>query len=331
MITVKTTFGEIKELEHMKQIFPYLVGNGEAMLIPEKTIQDIEGEHPTWAAQDMVYGLQRLEEICLTQENPVMDVYSDTETLASPDKRNVKLMYFPAEGDGRFVILMAGGAYGAVCSLAEAFPVAAKLNELGISAFCLNYRVGMPDLLPKPMEDLAASYQYICARAGEFHVDPSRYAVGGFSAGGHVAAAWGTQHLGYRRYKLEAPEMLMLVYPLINPGRTTKSFPVEVAKMILSMTLGEDYTQETLEAYTLNYHVDSAYPPAYLVHNQDDGTVPVADLIDMMQALEQNLVSYKAEKPEKGGHGFGLGSACEAAGWVERAVRFWKSIAARKV
>lgn len=326
MITVNTTIREIKELEHMKQVFPYLVGNGEAMLIPEKTIQDIEGEHPTWSAQDMVYGLQRLEEICLTQENPVISVYSDTDTLASADKQKVKLIHFPAEGDGRFVILMAGGAYGAVCSLAEAFPVAAKLNEFGISVFCLNYRVGIPNLLPKPMEDLAAAYRYICLHAGEFPVDPSRYAVGGFSAGGHLAAAWGTKHLGYRKYELKAPEMMMLAYPLIDPGRAIKQFPKEVAKMMFSMMFGEGYTEETLKTYTLNHHVDLAYPPTYLIHNQDDDTVPFEDLLDMVQALELKKVAYRAEKPEKGGHGFGLGSACEASGWVERAARFWKSL-----
>lgn len=45
---------------------------------------------------------------------------------------------------------------------------------------------------PAPLEDLAQAYRYIEAHAQAFQVDMEDYAVCGSSAGGHLAAEWGT-------------------------------------------------------------------------------------------------------------------------------------------
>lgn len=74
----------------------------------------------------------------------------------------------------------------------EAFPVAARLSEMGMPVFCLNYRVaGKEPLFPKPMEDLSAAYRFLKDHEDQFDIDARHYAVGGFSAGGHLAACWG--------------------------------------------------------------------------------------------------------------------------------------------
>ncbi len=326
MITVNTTFKEIRELENLKIVFPYLIGNGEAMLSQDKTFNDLQTTTPTWDAQDMVYGLQRLKEIADTKQTFLYDVYTAEEINKEPNKVHVKLIHFPSADNKKFVILAAGGAYGAVCSLVEAFPVAAKLNELGITVFCLNYRVGPPELMPKPMEDLAAAYKLIDKNKELFQVDPNHYGVGGFSAGGHLAGAWGTNGLGYRKYNVPKPEILLLDYPFLSMWRTLQEVPEEMAKLMLTGYFGEDYSEEKCKPYNIDENIDEKYPPVYLVHAEDDTTVPIWNSRDMVKALEKNNITYQFEQLKTGGHGFGLGSNSEAAGWVKRAIDFWNSL-----
>lgn len=90
------------------------------------------------------------------------------------------------------MILCSGGGYNSVCNVMEGFPAAKQFHKLGITAFVLNYRVADKDLFPAPLEDLAQAYRYIEAHAQAFQVDMEDYAVCGFSAGGHLAAEWGT-------------------------------------------------------------------------------------------------------------------------------------------
>ena len=114
----------------------------------------------------MVYGLRQLEQICASGGQVLFDVYDSKEVQESPDKECVKLIYFPAKqcnnGSRKTIILAAGGAYGSVCSMVESFPVAARLAELGVDAFCLNYRVADGKaLFPRPMEDMGAACQFL--------------------------------------------------------------------------------------------------------------------------------------------------------------------------
>lgn len=201
MITVDTTVKEIKNDRVLKKIAHYLIYNtaedGTKHLSDEsRTLRDIQDKTPTWSAKDMAYGLNCIIENGGDGKELLFDVYGEAEIAKCPEKEHVKLIYFPPRGERnrqkRFVILAAGGGYGAVCSLGEAFPVAARLSEMGMPVFCLNYRVaGKEPLFPKPMEDLSAAYRFLKDHEDQFDIDARHYAVGGFSAGGHLAACWG--------------------------------------------------------------------------------------------------------------------------------------------
>ena len=332
MITEKTTFHEIYDLQCIAELFPYLIGQQDGQIHPfivlDKTLEELNKEQPTWNASDMAYGLNRLAELTGSMTQILYDVYSVEEINEDAKKAQVKVIYFPAKGntDGRCMLLAAGGAYGSVCSLAESFPVAARLNELGITVFCLNYRVGAPKLFPKPMEDLAAAYTFIRNRAEEFEINPLRYGVGGFSAGGHLAASWGTESLGYMQYGMPKPEVLFLDYPMINISETIGVLPAPIKDMMLGGYFGEDYTMEMCCAYDMDKLVTKEYPSTYIVQAEDDPTVPIWNSSRFASLLATEEIPYCYEIAESGGHGYGLGSGTKAEGWVEKAVKFWDDL-----
>ena len=90
------------------------------------------------------------------------------------------------------VVIFPGGGYD-YTSDREAEPVANAYLAAGYSAFVVRYAVGVDAKHPHPLLDAAAALALVRARAEEFHIDPQKVAVCGFSAGGHLAAHIGTQ------------------------------------------------------------------------------------------------------------------------------------------
>ena len=74
------------------------------------------------------------------------------------------------------------------------------------------------------------------------------------------------------------------------------------------------------DRYAVDRHIDGAYPPVYLAAARDDDTVPPEDQDDLRAALKKAGIAHRFEIAEHGGHGFGLGSDTELAGWVDRAL-----------
>jgi acetyl esterase/lipase len=97
--------------------------------------------------------------------------------LASPEKRN-----------GTAIILIPGGGNHTVVVGSEGIDAAAKLNELGISAFILRYRIQPYESAVEGLADTARAVRTVRAHAKEWGVDPDRIGVMGFSAGGEQAA-----------------------------------------------------------------------------------------------------------------------------------------------
>ena len=278
------------------------------------TLEQLQKQNPTWNCEDIIYGLIRLQEVATGGNQYVY-----------PVRDGVHLIHLPAKEKRHetYAILNAGGAYGAVCTMVESLPVAAKLNELGIDCFCLNYRTAdessfRQGLMPKPLDDLAAAWNYIKERERQFGVCAEKYIVGGFSAGGHLTAMWGTPHRGARSYGIPNPAALLLAYPLVGLEHVQGS----AAAVICTGMFGAGYSQEKVLEYSASRHVDGEYPAVYLVQALDDDTVPAQDARDLETTLMDAKVWHLMERVVSGGHGFGLGSATPADGWVVRAIKF---------
>ena len=217
-----------------------------------------------------------------------------------------------------FAVICPGGGYSIVCSFIEGTPIARKLNEQGVSAFIVYYRVKKKAHYPNPQHDLARAVGEILHKAPEYHVDPGNYSVWGSSAGGHLAASFGTESMGYPRYALPQPAAMVLSYPVISMDPSLTHGDTR------SNLLGTDATMNLEQKTSVDRQVTAAYPPTYLWCGDADSTVSPENTRRMAAALEAEGVPCRCEIFPGVDHGVGPGTGTAAEGWIEHAVQFWK-------
>ena len=162
--------------------------------------------------------------------------------------------------------------------------------------------------------------RFIRAHASGFRIPADRYAVAGFSSGGHLAGTWAIPELGAARYGIPAPEMLILVYPAMDPTR----FAGEIEGLILDNMFGTGRSSIEVERWNVNRHITKAYPPVYLMHWLDDPLISVETSREMVRRLSACGGQYIYRELARGGHGFGPGDQETADIWLTDALRFWE-------
>ena len=156
------------------------------------------------------------------------------------DKPTLTPYIVPAgTGTGTAVIVCPGGGYVGLAMDKEGDQITRFLNSLGVTAFVLRYRLGRRYPHPTPMLDVQRAIRLVRARAKEFHLDPHRVGVWGFSAGGHLASTAGT-HFDTGNTSASdpidrvssRPDFLILGYPVI-------SFTSNIHRGSMRMLLGD--------------------------------------------------------------------------------------------
>lgn len=221
----------------------------------------------------------------------------DSESMGTPkpdqgdghvrlsDVTTPSLRYFPARGakkPGPAVILCPGGGY--VCLVTTKMtPIAEWLNDHGISAFILIYRV--PKKRKEAFQDIQRAVRIVRSRASEWNLDPRRIGVLGSSAGGHLAARVSTgfdiktyQEVDHLDGVSCKPDFTVLLYPAyMNKGK----------------------------ALCKEFIVSNEISPTLIVSAKDDkGFFPGSPIY--ANALKEAGASIRVHFFEKGGHGFGL-------------------------
>lgn len=213
-------------------------------------------------------------------------------------------------------IICPGGGYRRVCSFVEGHPYAKRLNKLGYHAFVVYYRVRDLAAYPNPQDDLARAVREIQSREKDWNLDLSGYSVWGSSAGGHLAACFGTESMGYAKYGLPKPGAMILVYPVITMGE--KTHPGSRNYLI-----GPHAAQDYIDLTSVENQVTESYPPTFLWWGDQDETVDPVNSHMMQQALETHHIPCLCREYKNVGHGVGVIKGLPCEGWFEDAVRFW--------
>jgi len=201
------------------------------------------------------------------------------------DVTQPSLRYFPAPGQktpGPAIILCPGGGYVSLVTT-KMTPIAKWLNDHGISAFILIYRV--PKKRKDAFQDIQRAVRIVRSRAAEWNIDPGRIGVMGSSAGGHLAARVST---GFDIPTYGAVDELDGVS--CKPDFTVLLYPAYMNK---GKALSKEFT------------VSNEISPTLIVSAKDDKGFFPGSLI-YANALEEAGASVRVHFFEKGGHGFSL-------------------------
>jgi acetyl esterase/lipase len=231
-------------------------------------------------------------------------------------------VFLPAKekATGMGIVVVPGGGYQHLAIGHEGSEIAEKLNEIGIAAFVLKYRLPsdetMVDKTIGPLQDAQRAIQLVRLNAGKWGVDTGRVGIIGFSAGGHLASTAGTH---FNKVRIDnpnnislRPDFMILMYPVI-------SFADSIChRGSRESLIGKHPSEELVREYSNELQVTPATPPAFLVQAEDDNVVPVANSIRFYEALQRNKVPAEMHLYPHGGHGFGLHNNTTGDQWFDR-------------
>ncbi|HEX8037942.1 MAG TPA: alpha/beta hydrolase [Chryseosolibacter sp.] len=222
------------------------------------------------------------------------------------------------------VVICPGGGYHINAIKHEGLDIARKLNEWGIAAFVLKYRI--PDdasMINKeigPLQDAQQAIRMVRQNAKKWNIDPGKVGIMGFSAGGHLAATAATH---YRKPVIAdagninlRPDFLVLGYPVIS---FTDSIGHAGSRDNL---LGKSPSIEKIREYSNELQVTDETPVTFLVHASDDKVVLPFNSIAFYESLIRHNVPAELHIYERGGHGFGMHNPTTNEDWTST-LRNW--------
>lgn len=204
------------------------------------------------------------------------------------------------------MVIVPGGAYRDV-SASEAHLPAMEFYRAGYQVFVLAYTVNLLDnpLKLVPLNDIARAIRLIRYHAEEFHSDPGRVGVCGFSAGGHLCASLCVHWKDFADSDVQyssvsaRPDAAVLSYPVITSGKYTHCESMRAL-------LGDDPSEEELEYMSLENHVTKDTPPCFLWHTVSDGSVPVENSMMFAAACRKENVRFALHIYSEGIHGLSV-------------------------
>jgi len=210
-------------------------------------------------------------------------------------------VYAPkGKNTGAAVVVFPGGGYQVLAMDLEGTEVCDWLIAKGLTCILLKYRVPGSDKLPKSgpypeapqaLEDAQRTIGLVRYHAAEWHIDPRKIGVIGFSAGGHLVAATSV-HFDRRVYAaVDAADQASC-----RPDFAIAIYPGHLAVDENSFALTSD-----IEA-----HLSKATPPTFILQNEDDKVDGVEQALSYYAGLKRAGVPVEMHLYAQGGHAFGL-------------------------
>jgi acetyl esterase/lipase len=242
----------------------------------------------------------------------VKNVTRPTMTVYSPTGKNT----------GAAVVVLPGGGYQILAIDFEGTEVCDWLTAKGITCVLLKYRVtdvgpypksGPYPESPMALEDAQRTLSLVRSHAAEWHIDPHKIGVLGFSAGGHLSVAMSV-HFDKRSYPaVDAadrvscrPDFAVAIYP----GHLSWSAAEYDARAGVKRFALAPPDRLSLADKNLGLNPDirpsSQTPPTFLLQAEDDHVDSVYDSLSYYIALQKAGVPAEMHLYAQGGHAFGL-------------------------
>jgi acetyl esterase/lipase len=263
----------------------------------------------------------------------INNVTKPTMTVYSPTGKNT----------GAAVVVFPGGGYQMLAIDLEGSEVCDWLTPQGITCVLLKYRVtdvgpypksGPYPESPMALEDAQRTLGLVRLHAAEWHIDPHKIGVLGFSAGGHLAVAMSV-HFEKRLYaRVDGaddvscrPDFAVAIYPghlslaaaEWDARQGVKKFPLPQSD---HLPLGDKDL-----ALNPDIQITSQTPPTFLLQAEDDHVDSVYDSLSYYIALKKAGVPVEMHLYAQGNHAFGLRrTKLPITGWPELVDTWLKTI-----
>ena len=192
------------------------------------------------------------------------------------------------------VVVFPGGGYNVLAMDLEGSEACDWVTSSGMTCVLLKYRVPCAKSGPyrnclTALQDAQRTLGLVRHRAAEWHIDPHRIGVLGFSAGGHMAVALSTQ-------------FEQRLYPAVDAA------DAESCRPDFAVVLYPGHLAVPEKDFALNPDivVTGKTPPTFLLHAQDDPVDPVENSLVYFSALRKAGVPAEMHLYIEGGHAFGL-------------------------
>ena len=285
-----------------------------------------------WASsQDMVLPLYPEGIPCASEnQQKTREVNNGSERRISAVQEPEIAVYLPAKSNanGTGVVICPGGGYWVLAWDWEGSWMAKWLNEMGIAAFVLKYR--LPGWESDECNDKVAlmdaqrAMRLVRSKAVDWRLDPDRIGIMGFSAGGHLASSLSTHFdRGIENAQLpidgfsSRPDFSILMYPVISMDTTIAH------RGSRRNIIGDTPSAEMEEYYSNEKQITAETPPALLIHaDNDKGVIPENSIV-YYQGLRKHGIPAALHIFESGGHGFSFGKGLgDVEGWP-RVAKEW--------
>lgn len=252
-------------------IWPGVIPDAQPVNGPEVagTVVDVAGNPKLVAGKPWVY-VDRVSQ-------PTMTVYS-------PRGSNT----------GVAVVVFPGGGYNILAIDLEGTEACDWLTSKGITCVLLKYRVPCVKVGPyrdcrTALQDAQRTVGLVRFQAAQWHIDPRKIGVLGFSAGGHMVAAMST-HFEQR------------LYPAVDAADRESCRP----DFAVALYPGHLAVPERDFALNPDIRVTSRTPPTFLLQAEDDPVDPVENSLVYYSALRKAGVPAEMHIYMNGGHAFAL-------------------------
>lgn len=233
----------------------------------------------------------------LAQQNLKMNVWQGKAPAKNGLQDTAYIEVFLPEksrATGRAVVILPGGGYAKLSMQHEGTDWAPFLNNMGIAAIVLHYR--MPNGNVKvPVGDAEEAMRIVRRNAAAWHINKDNVGIMGFSAGGHLASTIATQSTGDAK-----PNFQILFYPVITmmPGYTHQGSHDNL--------LGSDARKKDEQKYCSDLQVTRVTPRACVILSDDDHVVQPMNGVNYYTELYRHDVPASLHVYPSGGHGWGM-------------------------
>lgn len=224
--------------------------------------------------------------------------------MVGPVSQPTMTVYSPKiKNTGAAAIVFPGGGYWILAIDLEGTEICDWLTSRGITCVLLKYRVpgerangkglglqsGPYPNSPMALEDAQRTVGLVRFHAKDWHIDPHKIGVIGFSAGGHLVAAIST-HFNQRLYK------------------ATDAADKESCRPDFAIAIYPGHLWIDKKKFKLNPNVPVTHqtPPTFLLQAENDNEDNVNDSLVYYTALKNAGVPVEMHLYAEGGHAFGL-------------------------